>query len=610
MPGILGCFGKWHHVSPNSLISTINLLSSCEIKKQKVHDGFLAASWRHNDLLSSSRCHEDSKYTASFSGDLVNFHKVPWNLIITDLRNKQYHHFSRYRGPFAIGIFDKIDRQVFVISDRTSQQPIYYSSTNDAFMYSTAISSYCKLPHIPKFNVTWLYDFLFFNYPVGDTTFLTNVLRMPPASILQYDLAASKASLFQYAKPFEKVNALVKGSKAFEKALSVFSERLPQYFESETEVAVSLTGGLDSRTVLSFVPPQRKRSIVTYTYGLRGCTDLAEASKVTSVLKLPHIGITFDDSFLHNLQKLIYETVYLSNGLERVTRSTLPYVYRVLTNHGHQFPIIVTGLSGDHLFRDHIMGGGNVPSLISSDMMQVFRTGRVHISKSFFRKAYGENFSNFEDHIYEMLDFLKSTYEGLHRPESYLSYLIYEIAPKYFAGEAAIANNYSTFRTPYWDTDIVKLSYEIAYGTLGFSESSVKQDKYRQCVLQTFLIQRNETFSKIPLHHIPLKLFSNNDKLRYNLYRIIQRGPQKIKKVLKPFHPPLEDWSTWFDTVLDREIAKLISKESLISYYLTAGFLEEVKQKKDVHWLGKIVTAEIILRLIKDRWEMKSKASL
>jgi hypothetical protein len=98
--------------------------------------------------------------------------------------------------------------------------------------------------------------------------------------------------------------------------------------------------------------------------------------------------------------------------------------------------------------------------------------------------------------------------------------------------------------------------------------------------------------------------------LRYNLYRIIQRGPQKIKKVLKPFHPPLEDWSTWFDTVLDREIAKLISKESLISYYLTAGFLEEVKQKKDVHWLGKIVTAEIILRLIKNRWEMKTKASL
>lgn len=604
MPGMLGCFGECYKgIDTDSLIETINPLSLCEAKILVTDGGLLATSWLRNNQILSCRYYEDTDYAACFAGDLISFQQVPWNQIISDLKNERYENFSDLRGTFAIAIFDKTRRCLVIISDRTSQQPIYYSIANNALVYSTAISTFCKLSDVPEFNVDWLHEFLFFNHPIGETTFLQNVRRMPAATILQYDLRISEFSLVEYAKLFERPNSLLGGEEALERALSVFNERVPKYFQKGTEVAVSLTGGLDSRTVLSMAPAEQKGSLKTYTYGVPNCMDLIEASKIASTLKLPHTEILFDNQFSRKIGGLIYETVYLSDGLERINRATLPYVYKVLTNGGQRFPLVITGISGDHLFRDHIMGSGNVPAIISSDMMQIFKKGEMHISKDFFKKAYGDDFNKFEQYIYQVVQNLQIKYGKLNAPESYLSYLIYETTPKHFAGEAAIANNFTTLRSPYWDTDIIKLSYEIMYGTLSFSEFLSKKDKYRERVLQGFLIQNNKYFSDIPIYEIPLKYYSNNNKILFHLNRIIRRGPHKIKSFVNPVpHSPLEDWSNWFNTLLTKEIERIISKDSLLLNYLGWEFLQGIKAEKNVHWLGKVLTAEVILNLIKKRW--------
>ena len=606
MPGMLGFLGNNASSADKPLLlETIDLLSLNKTRIVDLDEGFVAVSSLSNSPLKGERFYNQQDTISCFSGDLIGTQCVPWDNILNIIKTKKYSKFREFHGNFAIAHFNKKEKRITIISDRRSQHPIYYFITGNTLIYSTAISTYCRLADIPEFNVNWLHELLFFNYPIGQTTIFKDVLRMPPASILEYNLKSSKFSLFEYADHFRKPNSLIKGKKALKKALYVFNERMPKYFEKNTKVAVSLTAGFDSRTVLSFAPCETKETLETYTYGVADCIDLVEASRVSSMLRLPHRKITFDKRFLDNLPKLIYETVYLSSGLQGINRSTLLYMYRSLTNNGQEFPVIITGVSGDHLFRDHINGSGNVPSLISSDMMQVFKKGQTFISTSFFRKAYGDNINNFEHHINNVIEELKAKYGQLNSPESYLSYLVYEITPKHFAGEAAIANNYSTFRTPYWDEDIIQLSYEIEYGTLGFSESLRKKDTYREKILQAFLVQNNKYFSEASIYGLPLNLFANNNKLLYNANRAIKRGPKKIKSFLRPRPiPPLEDWSNWYNTILDREINNLISKNSLISNYLSPEFLKEIKQEKNTHWLGKIITAEIVLTLIKNRWNI------
>ena len=607
MPGMFGIIGRPEEcLDKDALIETIDLVSLCNSEFLEIGCGFMACAWLKSNNLLSSRHFQDPYYTACFSGDLIDVKEIPWEEIIRNLESGRYEPFSDFRGTFCFAVFRKSDEHLWIISDRTSQHPLFYSIQNNALVFSTTLSTFCRLPEIPEFNVEWLYEYLFFNYPIGQTTFIENVKRVPPATVLEYDYKPSKNKLVQYAGFFKESPALLKGQQALDRACSVFSERVPKYYEAGVRTAVSLTGGFDSRTVLSMAPSEVLPDLIAYTYGGANCGDIRAASKVTSTLQFPHKTIVFDKKFMKELPDLIYNTVLLSGGLERVQRSTLLYVFRELTDKGQSFPLILTGVSGDHLFRDHINGMGNVPAMIPANMMKTFQTGNSYISSAFFEKGFMNQYRHFTEHINSVLERLANTYGALNNPEAYLSFIVYEITPKYFAGEASIAGNYSVYRTPFWDAEIMELAYQIEYGTIGFSESLEMKDRYLECVLQASIIGNNKSFYKIPIKGIPLSTFYRNSKARYQLDNILYRlfrAPRKIKTMIKPVHNALlENWSSWFKVDLHEEINALISENSLISSYLDGNFLKEIRETMNVQWLGKILTAEIILNLMKRRW--------
>lgn len=187
-----------------------------------------------------------------------------------------------------------------------------------------------------------------------------------------------------------------------------------------------------------------------------------------------------------------------------------------------------------------------------------------------------------------------------------MSYLVYEVAPKYFAGEAEIASNYSTFRVPYWDKDIVKLAYEKEYSTISFSRflKKKKKDTYRENIMQTYVISKNPKFRKIPIHGIPLSVFMYDSKPLYQLGHLIHRGYPLLKRHIyhTPSLPPLEDWPTWFKYTLRSEIEKLLNEDSLICDYIDKDFVLNMREANNIHYLGKLATVEILLNLIKNGW--------
>ena len=324
---------------------------------------------------------------------------------------------------------------------------------------------------------------------------------------------------------------------------------------------------------------------------------------MANVVGSRHAEIRFDDSFLDELPKLAYQTVYMSHGLERINRSTLTYAYRTLKQRRPDVQAIVTGVSGDHLFRDHLAGFGNVPSLVAPSMMRTIQTGERPVET--FRGVVGSRYGDFERHIHETLDELSIRCGDLGSPEGYLSYLVYETAPKYFGAEAAIASNYVVLRTPYWDTDIVQLAYDISFSTLGLSRDLPGKDYHKESVLQASLIRRQGVLDRIPIAHIPVSVWAQDNRLVFQLHRILRRGPRKLMSLIghRP-HVEAEDWSSWYATVLDREIDELVSRDSLLAKFVEPSFVDRVRDENNRGWLGKLATIEVILRLIEKRWTL------
>ncbi|MFX0053003.1 MAG: hypothetical protein ACFE8U_17150, partial [Candidatus Hermodarchaeota archaeon] len=455
--------------------------------------------------------------------------------------------------------------------------------------------TFCRLPLEASFNIEWLWEYLFFNFPVGQTTFLVNVKRMPPASVLEIDTKSGEYSFSEYATKFRKKKHLLEGKEALELAYEVFTNRIPKYFVGSDNIACALTGGWDGRTNLSFCP--NLDSIVAYTYGVPECSDLVEASKTAQALNIKHRKILFDKNFEKELPSLLFDTIHLSSGLEKIVRSSLLYVYRNLTDCGKEFPFVISGISLDGWFRGH----GQTPSIVSPDMARIFLTGEKDIDETFWKKCMGNDYDPFKRHILRQIDDLEKEFGKLSDPESHLSYYVYEVIPKYFAGEVAIAKHFTTLRIPAWDNDIIDLSYSIRSSTLSFSEFSAhyKRGSMEEMRLQAYLISKNGgVLREIPIRGVPPKTFSKG-KYIYHLVRIKNLGQKKIiNTFLRRSYPPLEDWNRWLGGVLKDTISQLIfTEDSRIKNYVTPEYVNSLQNRLSDSFIGKLVTAEIILRL-------------
>ncbi len=155
-------------------------------------------------------------------------------------------------------------------------------------------------------------------------------------------------------------------------------------------------------------------------------------------------------------------------------------------------------------------------------------------------------------------------------------------------------------RTPYWDRELVQFSMDIDLGTVGFSGQLSSKDKYREAALQASVVARNPSFRNIPYLNLPVDVFSGRSPLRFQVHRL----SRKLKSVVSGrTHMKEEDWPRWYRTALSEEVNQLLGKDSFIREYVSAEFVNRQIEETNIHWLGKMVTAEIVMRLIDNGWQ-------
>jgi len=599
MTSYLTCMGENFSVfDVNSLVETINPLKTLNTKILNVDQGFFAVSFHQKAPLKGNKYFNNKDWTAVFAGDLIE-KSIPWNFILKSFKKKEYSMLNNLRGYFSITVLDKKTNKLFIVSDRRSQFPVFYLMDGKNAYISTELSTFCRLPLKVSFNIEWMWEYLFFHYPIGQTTFLENVNRMPPACVLELNIKSGEHLISEYTAKFQKKKHLLKGEKALEHAYGVFKNRVPKYFTGTEDIACALTGGWDSRTNLLFCP--NKTSIMTYTYGIPGCWDLVESSEIVQAMDIEHRKILFDKNFENELPSLIIDAIYLSSGLERLRRSAPLYVYKNLTDFGQKNHLLIEGIDYDGLFRGHAD-----PALVSRDMARIFSTGEKTINERYWMGYIGNHYGSFKRHILKKIDSLEKQYGNLFKPETHLSYSLYETSPKYWAGQLSFAKHFTTLRIPAWDTDIIDLSYSIENSTLLFSEflRDHKRGSWKELILQAYLISKDSgPLKEIPVGGVPPKTVLKG-KIVYHITRIkyLLLKAIKMRGQGKSYTP--ENWGRWLNEVQREFIDNLIfSENSRIRKYIEDKVLEKLKDKRDIQLISKFASIEIILRLIENSWK-------
>ena len=601
MSGLIGIISEKEIDKSNieKISETLNLGGKMLIESMADNNTYFFVSRIKNTPLSGNRLYENRQWNLMFSGDIIEYASVPFAEIIWILESKNYSNFEKFVGIFVISALDKINKILYVITDIRSQHPVYYFHNKEYFCFSTELSTYSRLD-ISDFNKKWLWEYLYFNFPISENTYIEGVKRLPAASVFKFDLTERKGTVKQYSKFFTVKNKLLEGNEALELAKNVFARTVPKYFEGAKETACALTGGWDGRSIIAL---SKKTDITSYTYGCKGCYDVINAANTAKLSRIKHEIINFNDDFIRELPNYMLDTVYLSSGLEKVLRSTILYVYQNLTEFGEKFPLTLSGIGIDMLFRGHCFS----PTLVSYDMAENFKGNKDSINKELWKKITGEEYKEFKEHINYCLEYLKGLFGPFTTTMNHLSYILYVISPQYFCGELKTAGNYTTIRVPSWDNNIIDLSYSIKESTLSYSQfSSHKRGGRDEMVLQSHILKTcSPAFSNIPIRNTRPDIVLKNIYF-YNLYSIYRRALRRISRIIHPElkNAKLEDWKKWLNETHRNFIEDLIfSRNSEVRFLINKDYLKSLREDRNIHYIGKIATLEIILKLLKNKWE-------
>jgi asparagine synthase (glutamine-hydrolysing) len=328
-------------------------------------------------------------------------------------------------GRFQGLVSDRTSGAATLFNDRYSMHRLYYHEAKDAFYFAVEAKAILAVrPELRRPDPRSLGEFVACGCVLENRTLFAGVNVLPPGSAWTFRAGSIEAKKAYFdPREWEQQDLLDPESYHCE-IRDIFARRFPRYLNGHEQIGVSLTGGLDTRTVMAWqrFPP---RSLPCYTYGGidRECRDVVVARRIAQECQQPYQVIPVGDEFFARFPHYAERSVYLTDGCVEVTRA--PDLY--LSERAREIaPVRMTGLYGDEIQRPQTRAFKPVdpaPGLYSSTLLLHVKTAR-------------------------------ETYAGLIKGHP-TSFSAFRQAPWHHQGILSLEQTQLTVRTPFLDNDFV-----------------------------------------------------------------------------------------------------------------------------------------------------------
>ena len=182
---------------------------------------------------------------------------------------------------------------------------------------------------------------------LGNDTLFTSIRAVPPASVLTYDARSGALTSRRYweLRPGSPIATQ-------REALSTIDECFARAVERRTQgrgaLGLSLSGGLDARTILAAIP-RNGTTVTCVSLGIPGSIDHRAAEKLAGLSGVPHHAHYLQRDFLDHFPAYLQRLVFLTDGHyldQAITGPTLE-VYRNLG-----IEVLLRGHAGELLHMD------------------------------------------------------------------------------------------------------------------------------------------------------------------------------------------------------------------------------------------------------------------
>lgn len=158
----------------------------------------------------------------------------------------------RFNGMFAFAIWDRTHRRLFAARDRFGVKPFFYYYDGRRFAFASEIKALLCCPFVPRRpNPNRAYDYLFANHLDNPPeTFFEDILQLPASHAILLTEKEFKKWQYYRIDPERRIS-YSNDEEVFEQFRSVLEDAIALRFVSDVPVASTLSGGLDSTSVVS-----------------------------------------------------------------------------------------------------------------------------------------------------------------------------------------------------------------------------------------------------------------------------------------------------------------------------------------------------------------------
>jgi asparagine synthase (glutamine-hydrolysing) len=284
-----------------------------------------------SDSASQPMSNEDGSLQIVFNGEIYNHAEIRRELEENSRRRWKTDHsdtevilhafeewgiacLQKFRGMFAVALWDATARRLWLIRDRIGIKPLYYSIHHGRIAFASEIKALLQDPDQPRaVNEEALFHYLsFLTTPAPDTLF-AGIHKLPPGSFLTVDADGQRREE-RYWDVLDHTTPLIGVSEEeiAERLLAELRTSVALRTVSDVPVGVFLSGGIDSSTNAALFSEGSAGKVKTFSVGYdqnySGCeSELPQARQFAAHIGAIHQeGVLTQTDFLDFLPRMIH----------------------------------------------------------------------------------------------------------------------------------------------------------------------------------------------------------------------------------------------------------------------------------------------------------------
>jgi len=220
-----------------------------------------------------------------------------------------------FDGMFAFAIWDDKEQVLFAARDRLGEKPFYYTRKDGCLYFASEMKALWAAGIERQTDQSLIYNFLTLGYTqnpadAGAVSF-RKIQKLPASCYFHYSNHDKEIRIRKYWELDPKKQVEITEEKALEKFGSLLSQSVKLRLRADVKTGTSLSGGLDSSTILSLVnaltPADNKPETFSAVFPGFEKDEAAKIQIITEQLNVKNYQVEpTAENFLQQFEKLCY----------------------------------------------------------------------------------------------------------------------------------------------------------------------------------------------------------------------------------------------------------------------------------------------------------------